>query len=41
MDQAFIAAVSKIILQLWLERELARWQSVGLGDVWLKTLPER
>lgn len=39
-DQAFISSAAKILLQLWLEKEFESWNSVGLGEIWLKTLPE-
>lgn len=39
-DRDFINSASKILLQLWLESELERWESVGLGWAFLRTLPE-
>lgn len=40
MNEQQIAIASRILLQLYLERELARWESVGLGWAYLRTLPE-
>lgn len=39
-NPTFINQLSKLMLQFWLEGELAKWESVGLGWAFLRTLPE-